>query len=222
LKFFGENRIVFGSDAVWYGAPQWRDRGPLAVPDPRGVPRQRRRRGTRQQFGYPQLTETAKRKILGLNNARLYGIKDVNGRLSDENVCDDDDDRKHGHDDDHGKKSSYHPVPANYEALIPISLKKMLEFDKFAQDDNLSELRREVPGERRAAVEPAGTAGCAGGPSRAASLHSGGVGISPAPPSLLVRWGLDCGSTRRRQCGRYKAGTELTGRGRGQFPLERA
>ena len=23
LKFMGEDRIVFGSDSVWYGSPQW-------------------------------------------------------------------------------------------------------------------------------------------------------------------------------------------------------
>ena len=23
LKFMGEDRVVFGSDAVWYGSPQW-------------------------------------------------------------------------------------------------------------------------------------------------------------------------------------------------------
>jgi hypothetical protein len=110
-KYFGENRVVFGSDAVWYGAPQWQIEAMWRFQIPEVFPASGGG-GTRRQFGYPQITETAKRKILGLNNARLYGIKDVNGRLSNENVCgdDDDDDRKHGHghdDDDHGRRSSY-------------------------------------------------------------------------------------------------------------------
>ena len=130
LKYFGEDRIVFGSDAVWYGSPQWQIEAMwrLQIPD-----------SMRARYGYPQLTETAKRKILGLNNARLYGIRNVNGRLTNApEGCAEGDDRKdeHGHD-------GYHPVPLNYEALIPISLKRTLEFAGFAMDDKLSRMRKE-------------------------------------------------------------------------------
>ena len=144
LKYFGEDRIVFGSDSVWYGAPQWqieamwRFRIPDVFPSS-DVRKQRLPGGTRVGWGYPQLTETAKRKILGLNNARLYGIRNVNGRLTNApDGCDRGDDRKdeHGHD-------GYHPVPLNYEALIPISLKRTMEFAGFAMDDKLSRMRRE-------------------------------------------------------------------------------
>ncbi len=135
LKYFGENRIVFGSDAVWYGAPQWQIEAMWRFQIPEVFPASGGG-GTRRQFGYPQLTETARRKILGLNNARLYGIKDVDGRLSNDSVCD-------GDGDDDGGRSSYHPVPVNYESLIPIPLKKMLEFQGFAMNDKLSKLRRE-------------------------------------------------------------------------------
>ena len=134
LKYFGEDRIVFGSDSVWYGAPQWqiealwRFQIPETFPDSGGG-------GTRRQFGYPQLTETAKRKILGLNNARLYGIRNVDGRLS--NAPDDCDGR--GHDG----RDGYHPVPANFEALIPVSLKKTMEYPQFTIDDRLSRMRKE-------------------------------------------------------------------------------
>ncbi len=141
LKFFGENRIVFGSDSVWYGGPQWqiealwRFQIPDVFPDSGGG-------GTRKQFGYPQITETAKRKILGLNNARLYGIKNTNGRLTDDRSgnCGDDDD--HG-DHDHDDRGAYHPVPVNYASLIPVSLKRTMEYAGFAMNDNLSKLRRE-------------------------------------------------------------------------------
>ena len=132
LKFFGEDRVIFGSDSVWYGAPQWQIEAlwRFKIPD-----------AMRQKYGYPELTERAKRKILGLNNARLYGIKNTDGRLTNDSDC--------GEADEHGRRDGYHPVPANYASLIPVPLKKMMEFDKFAlQDpsrmqDLLSKLRRE-------------------------------------------------------------------------------
>ena len=83
-----------------------------------------------QKYGYPALTDRAKRKILGLNNARLYGINHVNGRLTTQDRdCEDENDHR------------YHPVPWNFESLIPIALKKMMEFPQFALNDLLSKLR---------------------------------------------------------------------------------
>jgi len=120
LKFFGEDRIVFGSDGVWYGSPQWQIEALWRFKIPQAL---------REKYGYPELTERAKRKILGLNNARLYGIKNVDGRLVTPEECEDD------HDD------RYHPVPLNYEALIPISLKRTMEFPGFALNDRLTKLR---------------------------------------------------------------------------------
>ncbi len=119
LKFFGEDRIVFGSDGVWYGSPQWQIEALWRFKIPQEM---------RERYGYPELTDRAKRKILGLNNARLYGIKNVDGRLVTPEECESDDDR-------------YHPVPLNYEALIPISLKRTMEFPGFALNDRLTKLR---------------------------------------------------------------------------------
>ncbi|TME37429.1 MAG: hypothetical protein E6I75_08285, partial [Chloroflexi bacterium] len=53
LKFMGEDRIVFGSDSVWYGSPQWQIEAfwRFQIPD-----------DLRNQYGYPELTDTAKRK----------------------------------------------------------------------------------------------------------------------------------------------------------------
>ena len=68
LKFMGEDRIVFGSDSVWYGSPQWQIEALWRFQIPAAM---------REKYGYPELTETAKRKILGLNSARLYGIQAV-------------------------------------------------------------------------------------------------------------------------------------------------
>jgi uncharacterized protein len=138
LRFFGENRIVFGSDSVWYGSPQWQIEALWRFQIPEAL---------RRQYAYPELTERAKRKIFGLNNARLYGITNVDGRLTNESCGDDD----HGHDDDHdhSHRGAYHPVPANFESLIPASLKRVMEFPgangtkPFPKlTDNLSKLRQ--------------------------------------------------------------------------------
>jgi hypothetical protein len=122
LKFFGEDRIVFGSDSVWYGSPQWQIEAlwRFQIPD-----------ALCQKYGYPQLTERAKRKTLGLNNARLYKIRNTNGRLVNDSECGDE------------GRGGYHPVPVNFEALIPIALKRTMEFPGFALNDNLSQLRKE-------------------------------------------------------------------------------
>ena len=65
LATLGEDNIVWGTDSIWYGPTQ-----PIIdafrafqIPDE-----------DCQRYGYPQLTPTAKEKILGLNAARLYGI----------------------------------------------------------------------------------------------------------------------------------------------------
>ena len=66
MKFMGEDRIVFGSDSVWYGSPQWQIEALWRFQIPEAM---------REKYGYPALTESAKRKILGLTSAKLYGIR---------------------------------------------------------------------------------------------------------------------------------------------------
>ena len=65
LKALGPDNILWGTDSVWWGSPQWLIDGfkCLTIPD-----------SMQQQFGYPPLTEETKRNILGLNAARLYGL----------------------------------------------------------------------------------------------------------------------------------------------------
>src|SRR5204863_1811271 len=94
LKFFGENRILFGSDSVWYGSPQWQIEALWRFQIPEAM---------RQKWGYPELTEVAKRKIFGLNSAKLYGIQAVD-------------------------TGSYKPVPKDYESRMTQKLKTLLEF----------------------------------------------------------------------------------------------
>jgi predicted TIM-barrel fold metal-dependent hydrolase len=65
MKLMGEDHILFGSDSVHYGSPQWQIDAlwRFEIPD-----------AIRQRWGYPELTQAAKRKILGQNAARLYGL----------------------------------------------------------------------------------------------------------------------------------------------------
>jgi hypothetical protein len=62
----GEDHIVFGSDSLWYGGPQWQIDAlwRFRIPDQ-----------IQDKWRYPSLDYRAKRKILGLNSARLYGLK---------------------------------------------------------------------------------------------------------------------------------------------------
>jgi predicted TIM-barrel fold metal-dependent hydrolase len=128
LRFFGEDRIVFGSDSVWYGGPQWQIEALWRFQIPEQL---------RSQYAYPELTETAKRKIFGLNNARLYGIKNVDGRLTPAPLC-----------GEVSRCGEYHPVPANYESMIPQMLKDEMQIpvvpvtgDGMKLGDNLTKLR---------------------------------------------------------------------------------
>jgi predicted TIM-barrel fold metal-dependent hydrolase len=65
LKHLGEDRIVWGTDCVFTGSAQEQIVALRAFQIPQSM---------QEQFGYPALTDQAKRKILGLNGARVYGI----------------------------------------------------------------------------------------------------------------------------------------------------
>lgn len=97
LKFMGEDRIVFGSDAVWYGSPQWQIEALWRFQIPEDLCR---------KYGYPRLTPQAKRKILGLNSARLYGLEPPRNTVS---------------------PAIYRPVPKDYESRMTLELKQILE-----------------------------------------------------------------------------------------------
>ena len=107
LKFLGEDRVVFGSDSVWYGSPQWQIEALWRFQIPEEL---------REKYGYPELTERAKRKILGLNSARLYGIEAVD-------------------------PGAYRAVPKDYESRMTEELKAVLEVGQLKVADNLSRMR---------------------------------------------------------------------------------
>src|SRR6267378_1759601 len=120
LKHFGEDKIVFGSDCTYYGSPQWQIEAMWRFEIPDSI---------RRQYGYPALSERAKRKILGLNSARLYGVSgeaEVSAR------------------------ADYRPVPRNYDTLVPLKLKTLLEYPGLTSDA-LAQARHEY---LRAGAEP--------------------------------------------------------------------
>jgi hypothetical protein len=104
MKFMGPDRIVFGSDSVWYGSPQWQIDAMWRFQIPADL---------RKKYGYPELTQEAKRKILGLNSAKLYGVD---------------------------PRQKFNPVPADYEKRMPADLKKILELPT-PSADNISKFK---------------------------------------------------------------------------------
>ena len=65
LKYYGADHIVWGTDCLWWGSPQW------------GIDAMYRFRiqdELIEKHSYPQITPEDKAKILGLNAARIYGI----------------------------------------------------------------------------------------------------------------------------------------------------
>ncbi len=66
LMFKGPKHIVFGSDSLWYGTPQWQIEALWRFEIPEEI---------RERWGYPALDEDAKRDILGRTSAKLYGLE---------------------------------------------------------------------------------------------------------------------------------------------------
>jgi hypothetical protein len=69
----------------------------------------------RKKFGYPELTESAKRKILGLNSAKLYGID---------------------------PKQQFKPIPSDYEKRMTPELRRILELPAQTAD-NLTKIKEQ-------------------------------------------------------------------------------
>lgn len=65
LRYVGEDNVVWGTDSIWYGSPQSQIESFLQFQISESF---------QAQFGYPELTMEIKRKVLGLNAARIYGV----------------------------------------------------------------------------------------------------------------------------------------------------
>jgi hypothetical protein len=66
LKTFGHKRILWGTDSMWWGSPQFLIDAFKNLEIPASM---------QEEFGYPALTERKKQRILGKNAAKLYGVR---------------------------------------------------------------------------------------------------------------------------------------------------
>src|SRR5438094_5426730 len=65
IDAFGPDHVLWGTDSIWWGSPQWQIEAlcRLQMPD-----------SLTKQFGWAPLTNQVKRQIFGLNAARVYGV----------------------------------------------------------------------------------------------------------------------------------------------------
>ena len=70
LRYKGAKHIVFGSDSLWYGSPQWQIEALWRFQIPERIA---------EKWDYPQLDEDDKRNILGRNSGKLYGLEPRSG-----------------------------------------------------------------------------------------------------------------------------------------------
>jgi len=66
MKTLGSKNILWGTDSIWWGAPQWLIDAFKVLQIPASL---------QEEFGYPALREKDKKRIFGLNAARLYKVK---------------------------------------------------------------------------------------------------------------------------------------------------
>jgi uncharacterized protein len=66
LKTFGEDRVLWGTDSIWYGSPQDQIQAFRAFEIGHEL---------QERYGYAALTPAVKRKVFGLNAARVYGLQ---------------------------------------------------------------------------------------------------------------------------------------------------
>jgi uncharacterized protein len=65
LRHLGEDRVLWGTDAVFTGSPQEQIVAFRAFEIPEA---------TQEAYGYPALTDRVRTKIFGMNAARVYGV----------------------------------------------------------------------------------------------------------------------------------------------------
>ncbi len=70
LLHIGEDNVVWGTDSIWYGSPQDQIESLRAFQISEEF---------QERYGYPALTDAVKRKIFGLNAARLHGLDPAAG-----------------------------------------------------------------------------------------------------------------------------------------------
>jgi len=65
LKYVGEDRVLWGTDSIWYGSPQDQIQAFRAfqIAEP-----------YRERYGYPELTPALRAQVFGLNAAKPYHV----------------------------------------------------------------------------------------------------------------------------------------------------
>ena len=73
IAAFGADHVLWGTDSIWYGTPQWQIEAfrRFDIPD-----------ALVEKHGYAPLTRRVKEQIFGLNAARLFNV-DVNAKRND-------------------------------------------------------------------------------------------------------------------------------------------
>lgn len=72
IDAFGEDHVLWGTDSIWWGSPQWQIEAFRRLQMPEDL---------QKRFGFKPLTEAVKEKIFGLNSAKVYGI-DVKAKMN--------------------------------------------------------------------------------------------------------------------------------------------
>ena len=70
---FGADHVLWGTDSIWYGTPQWQIEAFRRFEIPAALA---------ERHGYAPLTRTVKEQIFGLNAARVFGV-DVNAKRNE-------------------------------------------------------------------------------------------------------------------------------------------
>ena len=65
LDAFGDDHVLWGTDSIWWGSPQWQIEAFRRLQMPEEYI---------ERFGFKPLTDEVKRKVFGLSAARIYGI----------------------------------------------------------------------------------------------------------------------------------------------------
>ena len=65
LSAFGNDHVLWGTDSIWYGTPQWQIEAFRRFQMPEKL---------QETYGYPALTKDLKAKIFGLNAAKLFKV----------------------------------------------------------------------------------------------------------------------------------------------------
>ena len=73
LAAFGNDHVLWGTDSIWYGTPQWQIEAFRRFQMPEKL---------QETYGYPALTKDLKAKIFGLNAAKLFKV-DVEAKRKD-------------------------------------------------------------------------------------------------------------------------------------------